>query len=155
MFSFFIKSLLIGRFITIYSNLALVSVSNTINGDATIISDDYNALCSFTLPAGTHIIKVLVTFLANDTGFRRVGISADGQRFNINRFAVKCEQSVREFETNIHLSFIHVANRESPLYLMVQQNSGIELNCIYGIRVLTIENANWRTIPYDFLNANN
>lgn len=64
--------------------MAMVSASNVINGSADIVSDAYHTLCSFTLPVGAHLISATVSFPSNNTGFRRIGISADGKSFNMN-----------------------------------------------------------------------
>lgn len=42
--------------------MAMVSISNTINGSADIVSDAYHKLCSFTPPVGTNLIIATVFF---------------------------------------------------------------------------------------------
>lgn len=133
--------------------MAMVSTSNTINGIADITSDAYNALCSFTLPIGMHIITANVAFNSNDIGYRRIGLSGNGESFNLNRLSVECRQSVSGNATIVSICYIHNAYKVSPLYLMAHQNSGITLaNCVYGINVLSMGNIKRYTIPHDFLN---
>ena len=140
----------------INSNMAMVSISNTINGSADIVSDAYHKLCSFTPPVGTNLIIATVFFPSNSTGFRSIGISFDEKVFNMNRLAVKVEQAVNSNTTTVSLNYIHVTSQENPLYLMAQQNSGIAFsNCAYGVRVLSVRNVKQYTIPHEFLNANN
>lgn len=133
------------------SNMAMVGVSNPIFGSADIVNDGYNRLCNFTLSAGTHIIIAIVNFPSNDTGFRRIGISANGESFHINRFAVEYKQAISGSDTPVFLYNIQFLTKEETLYLMAQQNSGITLsNCIYGIHVLSVENAKRYTMPHEF-----
>lgn len=137
----------------INSNMAMVSVSNTINGSADIVSDAYHTLCSFTPPLGVHLITINVAFPSNDMGFRRIGLSLDGHNFNMNRLAVEWRQAVSGNITTVSLCYIHVETVEHPLYLMAQQNSGSTLlNCAYGVHIVSLENAKRYTIPYEFLN---
>lgn len=139
---------------TINSNMAMVSASNVINGSADIVSDAYHTLCSFTLPVGAHLISATVSFPSNNTGFRRIGISADGKSFNMNRFSMEVRQAVNGNITTVFLQYVHVATNEDTLYLMAQQNSGITFaNCAYGIRVLSVENVKRYTISREFLNT--
>ena len=135
----------------INSNMAMVSASNVINGSADIVSDAYHTLCSFTLPVGAHLISATVSFPSNNTGFRRIGISADGKSFNMNRFSMEVRQAVNGNITTVFLQYVHVATNEDTLYLMAQQNSGITFaNCAYGIRVLSVENVKRYTISREF-----
>lgn len=133
------------------SNMAAASMSNTIYASADIEHNAYHTLCSFTVPAGMNIVIVSASFTQNNIGYRRIGLSYDGHSFHMNRIAMKTEQSVSDNATVVLLWYVHDTKVENTLYLMAQQNSGITLNCWYGIRVLTFDNAKFYTMPYEII----
>lgn len=131
----------------------MATVSDAIFGGADIVHDVYNALCSFTLPPGMHIITVVVWFPPNNVGFRRIGLSDDKIKFNMNRFAANIVQSVSNHDAPVFLHYNHIITKESTLYLMAQQNSGTTFtNCGYGIHIMSFGNPKRYTIPHEFLN---
>lgn len=135
----------------INSNMAAASMSNTIYASADIEHNAYHTLCSFTVPAGMNIVIVSASFTQNNIGYRRIGLSYDGHSFHMNRIAMKTEQSVSDNATVVLLWYVHDTKVENTLYLMAQQNSGITLNCWYGIRALTFDNAKFYTMPYEII----
>lgn len=139
------------QFSQINSNMAAASMSNTIYASADIEHNAYHTLCSFTVPAGMNIVIVSASFTQNNIGYRRIGLSYDGHSFHMNRIAMKTEQSVSDNATVVLLWYVHDTKVENTLYLMAQQNSGITLNCWYGIRVLTFDNAKFYTMPYEII----
>lgn len=107
-------------------------------GSVSVANNTLTSLYNFTLAkTGEYLAVVSVSWAANASGYRAVGLNTNNTGLRASRFlGSRVAPSPTQETWMIFTTHLHVTSTSTRYYLNVQQTSGGSLNASYGIRLI-------------------
>ncbi len=114
------------------------AITTTSANDVSITSGtSWQTLLTFTLAAGTYIIKCYAGFANNSSGYRHLVVTTNGTT-TLSRFTADYRTPNNGTVTTCQFTFFHKVTSSTTLYLSCRQNSGSTLTVNPGVQCIRI-----------------